>query len=376
MSGQSKLCIKCDIEKDTSEFNKDKNTGDGFSTYCRDCRSNLRKACNFSRKIEGNKQCSLCGIVKDVSLFHKDKCSTDGLNCTCIACKKINYQKKEPTLDEHCRKMFNDLKHNAIKRSIEVKINLINIKDLYNEQNCKCKFTGKQLTHDGYPDEKRETHIRNKWNISVDRINSTKKSYEIDNIQIVGAIVNRIKMNLNDKYFINLCKKMIKVKITNLMLKGFNINEDIICLNKIDYNNTINFEEIDNYQCKEIKKNSASTFDGYMNKMYCMMRCNNQRRNKDLEFDITMNDIKELYKKQKGLCRFTEEKLTYLSYQTNDKSNLNEYNLSVDRIDSSKGYTKDNIQLVGALINRMKGDLSDDEFLEIAAMVAEYRKDG
>lgn len=33
-------------------------------------------------------------------------------------------------------------------------------------------------------------------------------------------------------------------------------------------------------------------------------------------------------------------------------------NISIDRINSDLGYTKDNIQLIGAMINRMKSDLT------------------
>jgi len=42
---------------------------------------------------------------------------------------------------------------------------------------------------------------------------------------------------------------------------------------------------------------------------------------------------------------------------------VNKYNISIDRIDSSKGYTKDNIQLVGSIINIMKNDIKEEDFL-------------
>ena len=38
-------------------------------------------------------------------------------------------------------------------------------------------------------------------------------------------------------------------------------------------------------------------------------------------------------------------------------------NLSLDRIDSSQGYTEDNVQLVCRIVNIMKNDLSVDEFV-------------
>ena len=38
-------------------------------------------------------------------------------------------------------------------------------------------------------------------------------------------------------------------------------------------------------------------------------------------------------------------------------------NVSVDRIDSNKGYTKNNVQLVCMAINQMKSDMSIEELL-------------
>jgi len=38
-------------------------------------------------------------------------------------------------------------------------------------------------------------------------------------------------------------------------------------------------------------------------------------------------------------------------------------NVSIDRIDSTKGYSKDNVQLVCMAANQMKNDLSMEEFV-------------
>ncbi len=43
---------------------------------------------------------------------------------------------------------------------------------------------------------------------------------------------------------------------------------------------------------------------------------------------------------------------------------------SLDRIDSSKGYTSDNIRLVAWIVNHCRGELSDSEFIDMCKKVS------
>ena len=56
-----------------------------------------------------------------------------------------------------------------------------------------------------------------------------------------------------------------------------------------------------------------------------------------------------------------------------DTCSKHDGNASIDRIDSSKGYTKDNIQIVTKTINLAKRSLSDDDFIQMCLEVSEYR---
>ena len=56
----------------------------------------------------------------------------------------------------------------------------------------------------------------------------------------------------------------------------------------------------------------------------------------------------------------------------NGKRNMNIDNISVDRIDSQKDYTIDNIQLVCQIYNYMKWDLKQDDFVKYCKHVVEY----
>ena len=77
----------------------------------------------------------------------------------------------------------------------------------------------------------------------------------------------------------------------------------------------------------------------------------------NMEFDLTVDTLKEIYEKQNGVCFYTKEKLEFCSHNKNT--------LSIDRINSDKGYTLDNIVLCGALVNNMKNSLSINEFKQI-----------
>lgn len=123
--------------------------------------------------------------------------------------------------------------------------------------------------------------------------------------------------------------------------------------------------------CKECRHETAnkhfSTYDGFMNRLYLSLKHNTATRSKDLLIEITENDIKDQYQKQDGLCALTGIKMTHLAYQTDaNNRTINNYNISVDRIDSQKGYIKDNIQLICAAVNLMKSDLTEDELLLLA----------
>lgn len=72
-----------------------------------------------------------------------------------------------------------------------------------------------------------------------------------------------------------------------------------------------------------------------------------ERRDLDIEF------LLYLYSKQKGLCAISGVEMTHLTGAGRVPTNI-----SIDRIDSNKGYTQDNVQLVCRQVNIMKAELS------------------
>jgi len=61
-----------------------------------------------------------------------------------------------------------------------------------------------------------------------------------------------------------------------------------------------------------------------------------------------------------GTCNITG---IPFKYKNEFDSYHNPYAPSIDRIDSSKGYYKENVQIILAALNRMKNDLPNDDFI-------------
>lgn len=103
-------------------------------------------------------------------------------------------------------------------------------------------------------------------------------------------------------------------------------------------------------------------------KFYYNIMYNAKKRN--LACDITILDLQDLYVKQDGKCYYTGRQLS-LSPKA-----LRTVKASIDRLDSSKGYTLDNIVFCSAIINVMKNTLTEAEFVLTCNEVVERLNHG
>lgn len=81
------------------------------------------------------------------------------------------------------------------------------------------------------------------------------------------------------------------------------------------------------------------------------------------EFLLCTEDLISLYAKQSGLCAYTKLPLVPQANQFNT--------LSLDRIDSGKGYVVTNVQLVCAAVNKMKQEYDENLFIYLCKCVAQ-----
>lgn len=97
-------------------------------------------------------------------------------------------------------------------------------------------------------------------------------------------------------------------------------------------------------------------------------RIKNGAIDRNLEFEIQIEEIWELFLKQERKCALSGIPLEF------GKSVLELSTASLDRIDSSKGYLPCNVQWVHKDVNAMKWDLSDQRFIEICRLVSKHNE--
>ena len=90
------------------------------------------------------------------------------------------------------------------------------------------------------------------------------------------------------------------------------------------------------------------------------------KKGKDISIEIVQEYIEKLYEDQGGSCAISGLEM---AMETNDVKSL-----SIDRIDSSKGYIPGNVQLVCGIINNMKNEYSMETFMNECKNVYNHLK--
>ena len=96
-------------------------------------------------------------------------------------------------------------------------------------------------------------------------------------------------------------------------------------------------------------------------------KCATGAETRGLEWSLTPEDIWEVYIAQGGVCALSGLPIGWAEVGPN-------HTASLDRIDSSRGYTVDNIQLVHKDVNFMKQSYSQEYFLELCKKITKYKE--
>lgn len=204
--------------------------------------------------------------------------------------------------------------------------------DLFIKQGKKCRFTGVELNF----------HTKSKT-ASLDRIDSSK-GYLLDNVQWIHTALQVMKGNKTDEDFIEICRE---VASRNKYLRT-------------------------KFALEKQSKNHGHNWRGYEDISGAYFRSVELKADKrDLPFDITIEEIWQLYLDQNRRCALSGKPLIFSTRK--NKSGIKQ-TASLDRIDSSLGYVPGNIQWVHKKFQFMKTDMQNDDFIYWCEKVAKYCK--
>jgi hypothetical protein len=128
---------------------------------------------------------------------------------------------------------------------------------------------------------------------------------------------------------------------------------------------------------RDYKRNSSKKFEETGNlKIYFQFKrkkIQSSARKRKLDFNLTVQDMIDIYKEQNGKCYYTNEPMVLKIYSGKllNTETLHEFRpyLTADRTDPKKGYIKGNVHFTTFKFNSMKSDMSEEKLLETAKLI-------
>jgi hypothetical protein len=269
--------------------------------------------------------CWDCGETKNRRLFPYRKQYKDNKEKRCKKCVYQNGVKRRKgcTLSQYIHKLVKSSEtrsiYNIKRGRVGCVINITDqdVIDCLERQKYKCNYTGKQLVHNGNMYD----------NMSIDRIDSSK-GYTKDNIQMITFWANRAKTDLEETRFLDFVKHIV---------------------------------EYDRQQTPIIRKIHKDRISQIKQKLKICKASARKRlkmgRKECGSCTITYQDVWEIAQNQGFRCYYTGLPIDFSQTQRYLQP-------SIDRIDSSKGYTRDNIQITTFWANQSKAELDEPTFLK------------
>lgn len=166
------------------------------------------------------------------------------------------------------------------------------------------------------------------------------------------------------------CGKIFE-KPKNEYTRKIKLNTPFYC--SLKCSNSFDTSHLDNWRKSEENKNlirqySGSDKDEYSCFRETLKKIRNRCKTKNRQCDIDLKYLKDVWEKQNGKCPYLKRELILpLTDQSHDKSNPNLI-ASLDRIDSSKGYIKGNVQFISTTLNFAKNKYDEDVLLNLIEM--------
>lgn len=191
------------------------------------------------------------------------------------------------------------------------------------------------------------TNLINLFNVNLGFLQRLRKKYQLPNIKKDNVKSFQNLLALENKRRCPVCKE---IKHLNDW-----------------YSNNLSRCKV----CDKAKKQSSyeKTVNKHLSSVenFLKYKLTNCSQKKNVNITITLDDLLNQYESQKGKCYYSGRPLE-IALRTKSLNSL-----SIDRIDSSKGYNPDNIVLCCSIINIMKLDTPEDEFINLCRDVVNHQ---
>jgi len=160
------------------------------------------------------------------------------------------------------------------------------------------------------------------------------------------------------------CNKEFSKPISELN-RNKKLNRNNYCSRSCSGKSSSNLQHLKSIRSNyDISKHSKNRNDKYTGFRYYYRNCKGRFK----DFDITLDDLLEQWHLQNGVCPYTNFNL--ILYKKNSNTPY-ENRASLDRIDSSKGYIKGNIEFISLPINYLKNNqLSKEQTKNLLAKIS------
>lgn len=147
-------------------------------------------------------------------------------------------------------------------------------------------------------------------------------------------------------------------------------NKRFMCLCECECGNNI-IIRIDSVISKKTISCGCITKTKFLSK-YIILQVYTQLRNlqysREVEFNITPEELDIIWDKQNGKCYFTGLPITLP--RSSEEFNQRKFTASLDRIDNNIGHISSNVRWSHKDINKFKLDKTDEEFIEWCRLIA------
>ncbi len=148
------------------------------------------------------KTCRRCRRSKPVTSFHKATYIADGYHSYCKPCgliiNKVHRDKRNSTIAGRATIFIQNAAKSSRVRGHEMKLKVIDIMNMWTNQNHLCAYTGKTMT----------LGLLRSNSVSLERINS-KIGYTRKNCLLVCWAMNRMKTDFGLKDFYGFCLEVV-----------------------------------------------------------------------------------------------------------------------------------------------------------------------